>query len=227
MNDKAALAKIIDYTNLKNNLNLSEIERFCREAIAYGFYAVCIQPFYVPFAIQTLRNSTVRVVSVVDFPYGCSQIRAKLQAVEELAKVKVEEIDFVMNIPAFVNNNTKLVEEEIEKSLEICRSNNVRLKVIIETGLLLPEEIANATRLLCDVGVDFIKTSTGVVCRGATYEDIKIIKENLSGNTKIKASGGIRTLEQVLKFIELGVSRIGTSSATQIINELESKIETE
>ncbi|MFN3780985.1 MAG: deoxyribose-phosphate aldolase [Candidatus Kapaibacteriota bacterium] len=227
MNDKVALAKFFDYTNLKNNLSFTEVERFCREAIEYGFYAVCIQPFYVPFAVQTLKNSTVRVVSVVDFPYGCSQIKTKLQAVEEMAKVKVEEIDFVMNIPAFVNNNAKLVEDEIVKSLELCRSNNVRLKVIIETGLLLPEEIANATRLLCEVGVDYIKTSTGVVARGATYEDIKIIKENLSGNTKIKASGGIRSLEQVLKFLELGVSRIGTSSATQIIKELESKIETE
>lgn len=227
MNDKKILAKIFDYTNLKNNLNLGELEKFCSEAIDYGFYAVCIQPFYVPFAIQFLKNSTVRVVSVVDFPYGCSQTKSKLQAVEDLIKLKVEEIDFVMNIAAFLNNNLRLVEEEIEKSLEICRSNNVRLKVIIETGMLLPEEIANATKLLCDVGVDFIKTSTGILSRGATYEDIKIIKENLSGNTKIKASGGIRTLEQVLKFIELGVSRIGTSSATCIIKEMESKIETE
>jgi deoxyribose-phosphate aldolase len=224
MNDKAALAKFFDYTNLKNNLTLKEVEDFCREAIEYGFYGVCLQPYYIPYVVSILKNTTVRIISVVDFPYGSSLPKAKIQSTEELVKSSLDEIDLVMNIPAFLNKDYKVVEEEVSGSLEICRANNVKLKVIIETGLLLAEEIANATNILCEIGVDFVKTSTGVVSRGATYEDIIIIKENLSGNTKIKASGGIRTYEQVKKFIELGVSRIGTSSAVEIIKQMENEL---
>ncbi len=221
MNDVVSFAKLFDYTNLKNNLFYNELDKFCKDALEYGFYGVCVQPYYVPFVIKILKNTTIRVISVVDFPYGTSLLGTKLQAVEELTKTKLEEIDYVMNIPALINKEYRIIEEEISKSLEICRSNNVKLKVIIETGLLLPEEIAQITKMLCEFGVDFIKTSTGIVSRGVSPEDIKIIKDNLSGTTKIKASGGIRTLEQVLKLIELGVSRIGTSSAIKILKEFE------
>lgn len=224
MNDVGSFAKLFDYTNLKNNLSYNELNQFCKDALEYGFYGVCVQPYYVPFVIQILKNTTIRVISVVDFPYGTSLLGTKLQAVEELTKTKLEEIDFVMNIPAFINKEYRIIEDEISKSLEICRSNNVKLKVIIETGLLPPEEIAQITKILCEFGVDFIKTSTGIVSRGVSPEDIKIIKDNLSGTTKIKASGGIRTLEQVLKLIELGVSRIGTSSAIQILKEFEDSL---
>lgn len=227
MSDVFEIAKLIDHTNLKNNLNFFDIEKFCNEALEYNFYGVCVQPYYVPFVISFLKNTIVRVISVVDFPYGSSSLKTKLSSTEDLVKIGLDEIDLVMNIPAFVNKEYKIVEEEISRVIELCRSNNVKLKVIIETGLLLPEEIVQATRMLCEIGVDFIKTSTGVVSRGATYEDIKVIKENLFGNTKIKASGGIRTIEQVLKFAELGVARIGTSAGVQIINELEAKNHTE
>lgn len=227
MSDILELAKLIDHTNLKNNLNSLDIENFCKEALEYNFYGVCVQPYYIPLVISLLKNSTVRIVSVVDFPYGCSSLTTKLCATEELIKDKIDEIDIVMNLPAFINREYRVVEYEVSKVLELCRGNNVKLKVIIETGLLLPEEIAQATRMLCDIGVDFIKTSTGVVSRGATYDDVKIIKENLCGNTKIKASGGIRTLEQVLKFIELGVGRIGTSAGVQILKEFEARENTE
>lgn len=227
MSDVFEIAKLIDHTNLKNNLNFFDIEKFCNEALEYNFYGVCVQPYYVPFVISFLKNTIVRVISVVDFPYGSSSLKTKLSSTEDLVKIGLDEIDLVMNIPAFVNKEYKIVEEEISRVIELCRSNNVKLKVIIETGLLLPEEIVQATRMLCEIGVDFIKTSTGVVSRGATYEDIKVIKENLFGNTKIKASGGIRTIEQVLKFAELGVARIGTSAGVQIIKELEAKNHTE
>ncbi|MCX7908899.1 MAG: deoxyribose-phosphate aldolase [Ignavibacteria bacterium] len=227
MNDLSSIAKYIDFTNLRNNLYLGELDNFCKEAIEYNFFGVCVLPYYVPYVVSLLKNSSTRIISVADFPYGCSLLKTKIDFVEELVKNKLDELDFVMNVAAFINKDYKLVEEEVTSALEICRGNNVKLKVIIETGLLLPDEIAIATRLLCDIGVDFIKTSTGVAARGVKYEDVMIIKENLSGSTKIKASGGIRTLEQVMKFLELGVSRIGTSAGVEILKELEARLNTE
>ncbi|ROL58239.1 deoxyribose-phosphate aldolase [Bacteroidetes/Chlorobi group bacterium Naka2016] len=227
MNEIQNLAKYFDHTNLKNNLSFAEVEEFCNEAVENGFFAVCLQPYYVPFAVSKLKTTSVRVVSVVDFPYGSSLRKAKVAAVENLVKTSLDEIDIVMNLPAFLNKDYGLVEKEISDSLEICRASNVKLKVIIETGFLQPEEIALATRLLCDIGVDFVKTSTGILSRGASYDDVKIIRENLSGNTKIKASGGIRTLEQVYNFINLGVARIGTSASLQIIREYEQQFKNE
>lgn len=227
MNEIINISKYIDHTNLKNNLSFAEIETFCREAVDFGFYAVCIQQYYVPIALSFLKNTTVRVASVVDFPYGSSLTKSKISSVEELVKTSLDEIDFVMNIPAFLNKEFSVVEKEVSLALEICRASGVKLKVIIETGFLEAEEIANATRLLCEIGVDFVKTSTGVLSRGASYEDVNIIRESLSGHTRIKASGGIRTLEQVRKFIELGVARIGTSAGVKIMNEYLQRFESE
>ncbi len=219
MNDVDLYRRYIDYTNLQTNLTYDDVYNFCIQAKENNFYAVCLQPFFVPRAVQILKNSLVKVCSVVAFPYGATSLDAKLFEAEKLIKLGVDEIDSVMNIPAFINKEYKVVEEEAEKLVEICHSNKVILKVIIETGLLVAEEIAEASRLLSEIGVDFIKTSTGVVSRGAKIEDILIIKENVKNNCKIKASGGIRTLEQVRKFIETGASRIGTSSALEIFTE--------
>jgi deoxyribose-phosphate aldolase len=221
MNKSIDLGKYFDYTNLRNNLTFEEIKKLCDETIEFGFYGLCVQPYYVQEVVSILKSSNVKVVSVADFPYGASLLNSRWQQVEELVKSAVDEIDLVMSIPLFIGKKFDLFEKDIEMAVQICHSHNVKLKVIIETGLLLPEEISLATRILCNYNVDFVKTSTGVISRGASFEDISIIKENISGATKIKASGGIKTLEQVQKFIELGVARIGASSAVSIVKEYE------
>jgi deoxyribose-phosphate aldolase len=221
MNKSIDLGKYFDYTNLRNNLTFEEIKKLCDETIEFGFYGLCVHPYYVQEVVSILKSSNVKVVSVADFPYGASLLNSRWQQVEELVKSAVDEIDLVMSIPLFIWKKFDLFEKDIEMAVQICHSHNVKLKVIIETGLLLPEEISLATRILCNYNVDFVKTSTGVISRGASFEDISIIKENLSGATKIKASGGIKTLEQVQKFIELGVARIGASSAVSIVREYE------
>jgi deoxyribose-phosphate aldolase len=221
MNKSIDLGKYFDYTNLRNNLTFEEIKKLCDETIEFGFYGLCVHPYYVQEVVSILKSSNVKVVSVADFPYGASLLNSRWQQVEELVKSAVDEIDLVMSIPLFIGKKFDLFEKDIEMAVQICHSHNVKLKVIIETGLLLPEEISLATRILCNYNVDFVKTSTGVISRGASFEDISIIKENLSGATKIKASGGIKTLEQVQKFIELGVARIGASSAVSIVREYE------
>jgi deoxyribose-phosphate aldolase len=221
MNKSIDLGKYFDYTNLRNNLTFEEIKKLCDETIEFGFYGLCVQPYYVQEVVSILKSSNVKVVSVADFPYGASLLNSRWQQVEELVKSAVDEIDLVMSIPLFIGKKFDMFEKDIEMAVQICHSHNVKLKVIIETGLLLPEEISLATRILCNYNVDFVKTSTGVISRGASFEDISIIKENISGATKIKASGGIKTLEQVQKFIELGVARIGASSAVAIVREYE------
>ena len=221
MNKSIGLCKYFDYTNLRNNLTFEEVKKLCDEAIEFGFYGLCVHPYYVQEVVSILKSSNVKVVSVADFPYGASLLNSRWQQVEELVKSAVDEIDLVMSIPLFIGKKFDLFEKDIEMAVQICHSHNVKLKVIIETGLLLPEEISLATRILCNYNVDFVKTSTGVISRGASFEDISIIKENISGATKIKASGGIKTLEQVQKFIELGVARIGASSAVSIVREYE------
>jgi len=221
MNKSIDLGKYFDYTNLRNNLTFEEVKKLCDEAIEFGFYGLCVQPYYVQEVVSILKSSNVKVVSVADFPYGASLLNSRWQQVEELVKSAVDEIDLVMSIPLFIGKKFDMFEKDIEMAVQICHSHNVKLKVIIETGLLLPEEISLATRILCNYNVDFVKTSTGVISRGASFEDISIIKENISGATKIKASGGIKTLEQVQKFIELGVARIGASSAVSIVREYE------
>ncbi len=212
----ARLAKVIDHTNLRNDLSFDDVRAFCDEALEYGFYSVCLQPFYVSFAMNYLKGKNVKVGSIAGFPYGATPSILKIAEVESLVKLGIDEIDFVMNLPAFLNRQYDTVESEFERIVEICHSNYVILKIIIETGLLIPEEIAMATRLVCTSGVDFVKTSTGIVSRGATFEDIIIIKENIFEGTKIKAAGGIRSFDDILKFIEAGASRIGTSRAVDI-----------
>ncbi|MCX7879068.1 MAG: deoxyribose-phosphate aldolase [Ignavibacteria bacterium] len=220
MNEVENLKRFIDHTNLRNNISKEELRIFCKEAADFGFYSVCLQPYYVSDAFVLLKGTNVKVCSVVDFPYGSSPELVKLALVENLVKMAVDEIDMVMNVPAFVNKDYELVQREIRNSVVICHSHNVKIKIIIETGLLIPEEIALATQLVCQAGADFVKTSTGVISRGVIPKDIEIIKENLSGETKIKASGGIKTLNEILSYIQMGVSRIGTSRSVEIFKGL-------
>lgn len=221
MNKDHEIAQFIDHTNLSNNLSLEDIQTISNEAIRYDFYSVCIQPYYIPFAFEYVKSTKVKLVSVVGFPYGTQPISSKILEAEHLIKNAVDEIDCVMNVSAFMMKKYDHIEEEIRNLSELCHASNVILKVIIETGLLLPEEIAKATRIVCYSGADYVKTSTGIVSRGAILEDIIIIKENIIGDVKIKASGGIRTLEEIKFFINAGCSRIGTSKAVQIFSELE------
>ncbi|MGQ9818954.1 MAG: deoxyribose-phosphate aldolase [Candidatus Kapaibacteriales bacterium] len=221
MSESYELAQFIDHTNLNNNLSLEDIQTFCLEAINYGFYSICLQPYYIPFAFEHIKSTKVKLVSIVGFPYGTQPISSKISEAEYLIKNAVDEIDCVMNVSAFLMKNYHYIEEEIRTLSELCHASNVILKVIIETGLLLPEEIAKATRIVCYSGGDFVKTSTGIVSRGASLEDVIIIKENIIGDVKIKASGGIRSLEEIKYFINAGCNRIGTSRAVQIFSEIE------
>ena len=173
---------------------------------------------YVSLAKEQLGNNGVKVCTVVGFPLGAMSTAAKVFEASKALEDGAEEIDMVINIGALKSKNFRKVEEEISAIKKAIR--DMVLKVIIETCYLTSEEIVESCELAVKAGADYVKTSTGFGNDGARLEDIKLMKNSVSGKAKLKASGGIKNLDTALSFIEAGVERIGTSSGVSIVNEL-------
>lgn len=215
---KSQLAKLIDSTLVKATATKDEIERLCREAIQHGFGCVMVNPVYVGLATSLLKGSNVRVGSTVGFPFGVSlpDIKAleAVKAVEEGAC----ELDMVMNLSAFKSGDYKLVKRDIEAVTAVKRiSSDIIVKVIIETPILTNEEKITACKIVKEAGADFVKTSTGLFGKGATVEDVKLMRQVVGRDFGVKAAGGIRTYKDAVAMIEAGANRIGTSTALAII----------
>src|SRR5574344_444537 len=195
----------IDHTNLNSRATLKDIEKLCNEAMKYHFASVCVHPYYVPLATSLLKDSTVAVCTVIGFPLGENTIETKaFEAIDAVSKGATE-IDMVINMSALKNKDYEYIKDEIEEIRDSIDGKT--LKVIIETCYLDEEEIAKMTKICNETFVNYIKTSTGFGTRGASLEDIKIIKENKNEVLEIKASGGIKTYEQALSFIDAGATR--------------------
>lgn len=208
----------IDHTILKPTATLDDIEKLCKEAIKYNFYAVCVNSCYVNLTQELLKNSSVKTASAIGFPLGATTTKSKVFEATDSIRLGALEIDMVLNIGLLKSGAFKLVENEIA---EIKKSiGNNYLKVIFENCYLTDNEKVIACKISENAGADFIKTSTGFGTGGASLEDIKLMKEAISDSVKVKASGGIRDLNTVLEYINLGVSRIGTSSGVTIMNQL-------
>ena len=201
----------IDYTLLKATATYKDIWNLCKEAEEKGCASVCIPSCYVPFVLDFFPM--VNICTVVGFPLGNSTTEAKIKEAECAVYDGANEVDMVINIADMKNGNYHLIKKEIDTISERIRKidDGVILKVIIETCYLTNEEIAIATRIVDESDADYVKTSTGFGTRGASFEDIEIIKKNIHNGTKIKASGGIRTKEEMEKYLELGCDRIGAS----------------
>ena len=210
------LNSYIDYTNLKAIATTADIKKLCDEAIKYHFSTVCVNPCYVKIAKSYLENSTVNVCTVIGFPLGANTINTKEFEAIDAINNGADEIDMVVNIGALKNKDYDYVKKEIENIRDAI--DGKILKVIIETCYLTKEEIKKMTEICNETFVNFIKTSTGFGTRGASVEDIEIINENKNDLLEIKASGGIRNLEDAEKFINLWVTRIGTSNGVEIMN---------
>ena len=211
------LAATIDHTLLKPHADSHQIAQLFEEAIHFGFHSVCVNPSRVEEANSFLKDYQVQVCSVVGFPLGASTTRSKLYEVEYCLQKGVSEIDMVMNIGFFKDGNLDYVADEIVRIVN-SSSGNI-LKVIIETNLLNDDEISQASKLVEDSGAQFVKTSTGFYGSGATPDLVQLIHSTVRPETGIKASGGIKTLDQVEKLIDAGANRIGTSSAVIIMKE--------
>ena len=203
------IARFIDHTLLKPDATEEMIENLCNEAKKYNFYAVCINPYYVKLA----KNATV-----IGFPLGANTGKIKALEAEESIKDGADELDMVINIAALKNKDYDKVKEDIEEVVKKAKGNAL-VKVIIETCLLTEDEKVRACNLSLEAGANFVKTSTGFNGKGATVEDIRLIKSVVGNKMKIKASGGIRDYETAIKMIEAGANRIGASSSVKIVQD--------
>jgi deoxyribose-phosphate aldolase len=211
----------IDHTLLKPAATEEDYRRLCREAIEYGFKAVCVLPFYVPFCVEQLRNTTVAVATVIGFPLGANASMVKAYEAEKAFRDGAAEADVVMQLGALKGQRYDDVLVDLQQVVNIARAFQERklVKVIIETGLLTVEEKKIACQLAVKAGADFVKTSTGFNGGGATVEDVSLMAEIIGDQAWVKASGGIRTWEQAEKLLQAGASRLGTSSGVQIVQE--------
>jgi len=213
------LASYIDHTILKPEANENDIERVCREAMEYGFASVCVNPCYVNLAYNILKDSSVKVCTVIGFPLGASTSAVKAFEAKEAIKNGAQEIDMVLNIGALKSGNIEYVKNDIESVVKSCKGKAL-LKVIIETCLLNDEEKVQACKAAKLAGADYVKTSTGFSKAGATEEDVILMKRVVGEDLGVKASGGIRDLNTALAMIRAGATRIGASSSVKIIKEL-------
>lgn len=209
------LNNYIDHTNLKVISTLKDIEKLCNEAIKYHFASVCVSPYYVKLAKNLLKDSTVSVCTVIGFPNGYNTKETKVFEAINAIENGADEIDMVINIEALKNKDFDYIKEEIEEIRDAIDGHI--LKVIIETCYLDEEEIIKMTEICNETFVNFIKTSTGFGSRGASLRDLEIINEHKNEILEIKASGGIKTLEDAEAMINMGATRLGTSSGVEIM----------
>ncbi len=207
--------KLIDHTLLKQDATPEQIVKLCEEAKQFDFMSVCVNPAYVPLAASVLKGSDVKVCTVIGFPLGMNLTRTKVDEAALCIEQGASEIDMVINVGMLKAHEDEYVKEEI-KLLKAVAGKLV-LKVIIETCLLTDEEKVRACRLAKEAGADFVKTSTGFSTGGATVHDVKLMRETVGPEMGVKASGGVRTHEDLLAMVEAGANRIGTSNGTKII----------
>lgn len=213
--------KMIDHTILKAEATTGDIDKLINEAKEYGFKSICVNSSWVKYVKEKLKGTDILVCAVVGFPLGAMSMQAKVFETKLAIDHGADEIDMVINIGRFRDEQYDYVLNEIKKIKEVVGKKV--LKVIIETALLTENGIKKATEIVLQSGADFIKTSTGFSYSGAKVADVKIFKEILQDKVAIKASGGIKTLEDVEKLYAAGATRFGTSAAVKIMKEQESK----
>ena len=221
-------AKTVDHTLLKPDAREKDIIRLCEEAARYHFAAVCVPPCYVRLAAHELRRADVKVATVISFPFGADATPVKAAAVREAISAGASELDLVMNLSKFLSGEFDYVADELvslvgEVSVVAMNNglNDVVVKVIIETAYLSNKMKRLATQIVAASGADFVKTSSGFGPAGATPEDVTLLREEAPEGLAVKASGGIRTLEDALDMLNAGASRLGMSSSAAVMKEAE------
>lgn len=209
--------KMIDHTVLKADTPLETVKKICDEAMEYGFASVCINPCHVAYCADYLKDSDVNVCTVIGFPLGANTSAVKAFETKDAIANRADEIDMVMNIGALKDKNYDLVRDDVKAVVEAA--NGTLVKVILETCLLTEDEIKKACELCVEAKADYVKTSTGFSTRGATIEDVRIMKEAVHGKAKVKAAGGVRTPEDMVKIVAAGADRIGTSAGCSLVKK--------
>ncbi len=211
------LYRFIDHTILKPDCMLSEIKSLCSEAKTYRFAAVCIPPYFVKDAVNALKDTNVKVSTVAGFPMGYSCTPSKVEEIKRAIDEGAEELDVPINLSAVKNKNWNFLKNETESLATACHMRGKILKLILETGMLTEEEIVKMCQIAADAGVDYVKTSTGFLGKGATPEVVALMKKSLPKEVKIKASGGIRDRKSAEALVAAGASRLGCSASVSIV----------
>lgn len=209
------LNKLIDHTILKPETVQSQVETICEEALAYDFASVCINPTWVSLTSKLLAGSDVKVCTVIGFPLGANTPEVKAFETKDAIANGAQEIDMVINVGAAKQGDWELVERDIRAVVEAA--NGTLVKVIIETCLLTDEEKVKACLASVAAGADYVKTSTGFSTGGATVEDVKLMRETVGPDIGVKASGGVRSYEDMEAMVAAGATRIGTSSGVLLM----------
>ena len=210
-----AMNKYIDHTLLKPDATKDMIEKLCEEAKQYDFASVCVNPYWVNTCYELLKETNIQVCTVIGFPLGATMSEVKAFEAKLAVSQGAKEIDMVMNIAELKAGNYEAVKKDIGSVVKQCEGMCV--KVIIETCLLTKEEIVKACELCVEEHATFVKTSTGFSNGGATVEDVQLMKETVKGKCYVKASGGIRSSQDMKKMINAGADRIGTSSGIRLL----------
>ena len=220
------IAKTIDHTLLRPEATAADVEMLCREAARFHFAAVCIFPHYVSMAASLLKGTDVKTCTVISFPYGADTQRIKALAADDAVHRGADEVDVVINISAFLSGEFGLVRDELTAVARAARVRGVNMargqvivKAIIET-CYLDEKLKRLACKICEqAGVDFVKTSTGVGPHGATVKDVELLRDCLDAHIGVKASGGIRTADDLERMVSAGAVRVGTSAGASIMKE--------
>lgn len=214
------IAGMIDHSLLKPYLTDKEIEEGCRIADEYKTASVCVRPCDVKRAVEILKDSPVLVTSVIGFPHGTTTVQTKVFEAKEAIDNGAVELDVVLNIGKLKSKDYEYVKEDLKAVTEIAHENNVVVKVIFENCYLDDDEKISACEICNEIGVDYVKTSTGFGTGGAEDKDLKLMRENTDPEIQLKAAGGIRTLERAIEVKKIGCSRLGATATVGILERL-------
>jgi len=214
------LNKYIDHTLLKAEAKKEDIVKLCQEALQHDFASVCVNPTWIETSYDLLKDSDVKVCTVIGFPLGANTTEAKAYETSDAINKGASEVDMVLNVGRLKSLDYDYVLNDVKDVVDTAKAlnNDVVVKVILETCLLSKEEIVKACELCKEAGADFVKTSTGFSTGGARVEDVKLMKETVGDDLEVKASGGVKTPEQFEEMIQAGATRIGTSNGVALIN---------
>lgn len=219
------VAKTIDHSILKPDFKYSDVAAGAELALKYNTASYCIRPMDVAAAAKTLAGSSVNVCTVIGFPHGSTTTATKAFETQDAISNGATEIDMVINVSALLSGDFDYVEKDIRAVVEVAHAKGASVKVIFETAFLNDEQIVKACELTERAGADYVKTSTGFASEGATTHNVALMKQTVGNRLKVKSSGGVRTLDQLIDYMDLGVNRSGCSATAQVLEEFIAKAE--
>ena len=211
---------MIDHAVLKPTQTERDVVDACTLALRWHIASVCVKPFYVPVTARLLKDSGVLTSTVIGFPHGGQSPEVKVATATTALHDGATELDMVINIGALIDKDYATIEREVALVVGLAHASEAQVKVILETGYLDDAQKAIAAQIAAAAGADYVKTSTGFGPEGATVEDVRLLRQVVGPDMGVKASGGIRTLDDALALIAAGATRLGTSSTVEILTEL-------